>query len=389
MKTSMFFRSFPFATLLVLGILFGVTGCKEATPSAPPGNNQPPDDPKDKPEDPKETDGITYQLGIIPTELPSMKIPESNPQTAAKIELGRHLFYDKRMSTTRQVSCGTCHVPSTGFADNNTISPGISNRLGNLNAMTLVNLGHYENYGWNGRFKSLEDHAPGPIFNSVELGFGKDPNVVEYYGDPDSDTLILFRNLEEVPKYTIMFKEAFGDPAISIERIAQAIASFERTFVSITSPFDEFNKGSKTALDASAIRGYNLFTNENKTNCLSCHNGANFTDNQFHSNGISKTTKNLGRADRTGNSVDIGKFRTASLRNAAVSFPYMHDGSIATLKDVIERYRKGGDGRANQDPRIRPLDLTDAEVDDIIAFIKSLTDTKFLQNPALQNPWHN
>jgi cytochrome c peroxidase len=380
MKTSPFIRSLPIVSLIALGVLFG-TGCKEAAPSDPPTNNQPPDNPDN-------TNGdVTYKLGIVPTELPAMNVPETNPTTAAKIELGRHLFYDKRMSTTRQISCGTCHTPSKGFADNTAVSPGVQGRVGNLNAMTLVNLGHYEDYGWNGRFKSLEEHAPGPIFNSVELGFGRDPNLVEYYGDPDADTLILFRNLGEEPMYRTMFKDAFGDEDVTIARIALAIASFERTFVSITSPVDEFNKGNKNALDGYAIRGYKLFTDETKTNCLSCHNGANFTDNQFHNNGASKTTKNRGRADRTGNSDDIGKFRTASLRNAALTAPYMHDGSIATLEDVIRRYRSGGDGRLNQDPRIKPLNLSDQDVADLAAFIKTLTDKKFLDNAALQDPW--
>lgn len=384
MKTSMF----RIILLLLVVAGFGLTGCKEATPTTPTGTNQPPDDDNNT-KDPDTHEGITYQLGIIPTSLPSMQIPEINPPSAAKIELGRHLFYDKRMSTTRQVSCGSCHAPEKGFADNVAVSPGIQGRMGNLNAMTLVNLGHYEDYGWNGRFKTLEEHAPGPIFNTVELGFGKDPNFVEYYGDPDSDTIILFRNLGEEPKYPKMFEDAFGTDDITIERIAHAIAAFERTFVSITSPFDEFNKGKKEALDGYAIRGYKLFTDETKTNCLSCHNGANFTDNKFNNNGASKTTKNQGRADRTGNSADIGKFRTPSLRNAALTAPYMHDGSIATLEDVIRRYRNPDLNRANIDPRIRPLDLTDQDVADIAAFIKTLTDKQFLQNPALQDPWKN
>jgi cytochrome c peroxidase len=382
MKTSPFFRSLPIVSLLALVVMFGMMGCKEATPSDPPVVNQPPTDGDDQ-----STDEITYKLGIIPTSLPAMVIPEFNQPSVAKIELGRHLFYDKRMSTTREVSCGSCHAPSKGFADNVGISPGISGRRGNLNAMTLVNLGHYDNYGWNGRFKTLEEHAPGPIFNSVELGFGRDPNFQEYYGDPDSDTIILFRNLGEEPKYKIMFKDAFGDEEITIDRIAKAIAAFERTFISISSPFDDFNRGNKKAIDNYAIRGYKLFTDETRTNCLSCHNGANFTDNQFNNNGISETVTNKGRADRTGNSADIGKFRTPSLRNAALTAPYMHDGSVKTLEDVIRRYRHGGDGRRNQDPRIKPLDLSDQDVADIAAFIKSLTDNAFLSNPALQDPW--
>jgi cytochrome c peroxidase len=190
-----------------------------------------------------------------------------------------------------------------------------------------------------------------------------------------------------------MFKDAFGDENITIDRIAKAIASFERTFVSTSSAFDEFNNGKKDALSANALRGYKLFTDGNKTNCLGCHNGANFTDGQFHVNGIAKTTKDKGRAELTGNSEDIGKFRTASLRNAAVTWPYMHDGSIsgpnptAALEAVIRRYSEGGDGRLNQDPKIKKLNLSNQDIADLAAFIQSLTDTKFLHNPALQNPW--
>ena len=407
MKTSLL-RSLML--LLALGFVLGASSCKMTTPNDPTANNLPndpgdpsqdpgssvrDDDPSDDPGTPTGLDPRSARLGVIPKTFGSMVIPSSNPMTQAKIELGRHLFYDKRMSTTKQVSCGSCHEPSKGFADNVSVSPGISGRLGNLNAQSLVNLGHYEDYGWNGRFKSLEEHAPGPIFNTVELGFGRDPNLAQYYGDPDSDTIILFRNLGEEPKYPKLFKDAFGTETITIQRIAQAIASFERTFVSNTSPFDDFNNGNKAALSLNAIRGYKLFINSTKTNCLSCHNGANFTDNKFHNNGLSVSTKNKGRAELTGNSADIGKFRTASLRNAGVTWPYMHDGSIsgatptAALEEVIRRYRAGGDGRMNQDERIRPLDLTDQDVADIAAFIKSLTDTKFMSNPALQNPWVN
>jgi cytochrome c peroxidase len=379
MKSPLSFRTLPIAALIAIGMFFG-TGCKEATPGTV--DNSVTEEPSDN-----------LPTGIIPKSFPAMNIPSNNPMTAAKIELGRHLFYDPQMSTSKTVSCASCHIASSGFADNIGVSAGVKGRMGNLNAMTLVNLGHYDDYGWNGRFKSLEEHAPGPIFNFVELGFGRDPNLVEYYGDPDSDTLILFGNLDDRPEYKTLFKDAFGSEKITIDRIAKAIASFERTFESTTSPFDAFNNGKKDALSANALRGYKLFTDASKTNCLGCHNGPNFTDGQFHVNGISVTTKNKGRADRTGNSEDIGKFRTPSLRNAGVTWPYMHDGSIsganptAALEEVIRRYSEGGDGRLNQDPKIKKLNLGDQDIADLAAFIQSLTDTKFLHNPALQNPW--
>jgi cytochrome c peroxidase len=387
MNATYFIRTLPLVMLISLGTLLGVTGCKEAAPNDT-GNNQPQD-----PNDPNTNDDGTYQLGIIPTSFPAMNIPSTNPITQAKIELGRHLFYDARLSTDGRISCSSCHDAASGFADNVSVSPGVHGLTGNRNAMTLVNLGNYENYVWNGRFKSLEEHAPGPIFNKVEMGFGGDDRNGDGYGDPDGDTIILFKNLDGEKKYKTLFRDAFGDEGITIDRIAKAIASFERTFVSNSSPFDEFNNGNKNAISANAIRGYKLFTDTKKTNCLGCHNGPNFTDGQFHSNGVSKMTNDKGRAELTGNSADIGKFRTPSLRNASVTWPYMHDGTIsgpnptAALEEVIRRYRAGGDGRVNQDERIKPLDLTDQDVADIAAFIKSLTDTKFMQNPALHNPW--
>jgi cytochrome c peroxidase len=364
--------------VLVAVLMLGSTGCKEAASETPAQAEEPSDN---------------LPMGIIPKTFPSMNVPTNNPITAAKIELGRHLFYDKRLSTDGKISCGSCHDASSGFADNVGVSPGVHGLLGNRNAMTLVNLGHYDSYVWNGRFKTLEEHAPGPIFNKVEMGFGGDDRNGDGYGEPTSDTIILFKNVDGEPKYKTMFKDAFGDENITIDRIAKAIASFERTFVSTSSAFDEFNNGKKDALSANALRGYKLFTDGNKTNCLGCHNGANFTDGQFHVNGIAKTTKDKGRAELTGNSEDIGKFRTASLRNAAVTWPYMHDGSIsgpnptAALEAVIRRYSEGGDGRLNQDPKIKKLNLSNQDIADLAAFIQSLTDTKFLHNPALQNPW--
>jgi cytochrome c peroxidase len=361
-------------------VLFGGTGCKEAAPI---------DTGNDQPEEP------TYELNIIPKVFPAMNIPSFNPMTAEKIELGRHLFYDTRLSTDGKISCASCHDPARGFADNVEISRGVHGLFGNRNAMALINLGHYDNYVWNGRFKTLEEHAPGPIFNKVEMGFGNDDRNNDGYGDPDEDTIILFRNLDGEPKYGKMFKAAFDDSVITIERIARALASFERTFVSNTSPFDEFNNGAKDALSANAIRGYMLFTDTRKTNCIGCHNGPNFTDGLFHDNGIVTNTKDKGRAELTGNSLDIGRFRTPSLRNAGLTWPYMHDGSIsgssptAALEEVIRRYRAGGIARSSKDEKIRPLDLTDQDVADIAAFIQSLTDTKFLTNPALQDPWQD
>lgn len=407
MNATYFIRTLPLVMLMSLLTLMGVSGCKVATPNDPTGNNLPndpgdpsqdnagtprDDDPSDDPQNPTTLDPYAARLGVIPKTFPSMNVPSSNPTTQAKIELGRHLFYDNKLSTDGKVSCASCHEASKGFANNVSISPGVDGLLGNRNAMTLVNLGHYDNYVWNGRFKTLEEHAPGPIFNKVELGFGNDDRNGDGYGDPDGDTIILFGNIEKQTKYPPMFKAAFGDEKVTIARMAMALASFERTFVSNTSPFDDFNNGVKTAISLNAIRGYRLFINTRKTNCLGCHNGPNFTDGQFHNNGISISTKDKGRAELTGNSADIGKFRTASLRNAGVTWPYMHDGSIngptptAALEAVIRRYRDGGDGRVNQDPRIRPLDLTDQDIADIAAFIQSLTDTKFLTNPALQKP---
>lgn len=359
-----------------------MVGCKNQSEpiTSTTNNNGTPDDPNGTPD----------VISPIPKDLPAMVIPANNPMTPEKIELGRHLFWDTRLSVNNTVSCGSCHNPARGFSDpnENSVSPGVFQKRGKRNAMALTNVAFNQHYVWDGRFKTLEDHAPGPIFNPDEMGFSDGTNKDSSGGySPTGDTTILFRTLDGEPKYNIMFKKAFGDAKITTNRIALAIASFERTIVSHSSAFDRYNNGDKSALNVYAKRGFALFIDPNKANCVGCHNGANFSDGEFHSTGLETEYKDKGRFSITKDQNDIGKFRTPSLRNVALTAPYTHDGSYKDIESLIRNYAVGGKHNANQDPLVKARTLSDQDVADIAAFLHTLTDETFAANKAFTNPW--
>ncbi|WP_442483134.1 cytochrome-c peroxidase [Aeoliella sp. SH292] len=317
---------------------------------------------------------------------------DTNPLTRAKIELGRQLYFDGRLSSDTSISCATCHDPSHGYADDTPVSFGVGNQAGGRNSPTAMNRILSGEQFWDGRAATLEDQAVGPIANPVEMSNTHD-SCVESIGGIDG--------------YRVQFARIFPD-GLTIDNVAKAIASFERTIVSGTTPWDHYERLAsfkKTYADdleyldeleeedpefvadynklvaasqanpvsEAAIRGGALFFG--KANCSVCHNGANYTDEQYHNLGVGMDAAepDLGRYVVTDDDADRGAFKTPSLRNIAETAPYMHDGSQETLEEVVEWYDQGGHANEWLSESITPLDLTDEEKSDLVEFMKSLT----------------
>lgn len=303
-----------------------------------------------------------------PLGLPPLKFPSNNPPTAEAIALGRRLFYDTILSIDGTVACATCHDPVKGFTDNRGVSRGVRQQTGMRSAPTIVNSAYYDSLFWDGRASSLETQVEGPITNPVEMG---------------NTTETVVQRLNENARYREEFKSAWGADAITFEMVSKSLASFERTLVIGNSAFDRYYYGGdKTALSSSARRGFAVFTDPKRGNCAACHtigkNFALFTDQKFHNIGIGANTDgslaDSGRYAETKNDADMGSFKTPSLRNAAWTAPYMHDGSVPTLKDVIDHYIGGGNSNPHLDKRIRVLDfLSGQERGDLLEFLNSLT----------------
>lgn len=341
--------------------------------------------------------------------LPNVPIPADNPQTQAKIKLGERLFHDKRFSADGKVSCSTCHDPQKAFTDNRKTAKGFNSQTGTRNAPTVINAAYYTSQFWDGREPDLEGQSKQPPINPVEGGLKNHQPILE--------------TIRSDISYPGAFKKVFGVSAssISMDHVAKAIASFERTVVAGNSPFDQYQYGGdKQALSASQIRGLELF--RNKARCVSCHRieetQALFTDNRFHNIGIGfKKIRNreaqtaaellkskhrgknidvsvltqenlseLGRFAVTENPTEVGAFKTPTLRNIELTHPYMHDGSLKTLADVVDFYNNGG--RINEsDPvsgflsgGIKPLGLTTEEKKDLVSFLKALTSQQYSKN---------
>lgn len=300
----------------------------------------------------------------------SVPIPQDNPQTPAKVALGRKLFYDPRLSKDNTIACASCHRPEFAFSDGGKpVSTGIFGRQGIRNAPTLTNVGFRRHLFWEGRSPRLELQAVGPLTAHDEMGL-----------EPEE----LAQRLQAIPEYAQAFREVFGEPP-SLRAVTYAIAAFERTLLSYDSPFDRYQAGDDQALSPAALRGMELFFSE-KGDCFHCHVGPDFTDDEPRNTALYTVYKDIGLARATGKDEDVGKFKTPTLRNVALTAPYMHDGSIRTLREVVQHYNRGGEPNLNADALIRPLGLTDQEVDDLVAFLEALTDTSFITNPALLPP---
>lgn len=295
----------------------------------------------------------------VPLGLKAPDVPADNPVTDAKRDLGKALYFDKRLSADGTVSCATCHAPDKGWTDASPVSSGIHGQKGGRSAPTVLNSAYMAVQFWDGRAKSLEDQAKGPIQNPIEMGFTHDACVAK---------------LKSIKGYGPLFKKAFGDEAIDIDRVAKAIATFERTVLTGNSPADKWEAGDKKAMTASATRGRELF--HGKANCAICHDGFNFSDSDFHNLGVGMQKEiakpDVGRRDQTKEVADTGKFKTPTLRNLKYTAPYMHDGSQKTLADVVDFYDRGGEKNAQLDPRVKPLKLTKEERSDLLAFLDAL-----------------
>src|SRR6266850_5713213 len=305
-----------------------------------------------------------------PLGLPPVPIPPDNPPTEETIALGRRLYYDAGLSVDGTVACATCHAPNLGFRDGKARSSGVGGQHGTRRAPTVVNAAYNTLQFWDGRSPSLEKQAEGPMANPVEMGQTLD-GVVKF--------------VQSDATYRKLFLKAWGTEQVTIDLVTKSIASFERTVVIGNSAFDRFYYGGdKKALSPAAQRGLKLFLDRRKGNCSVCHvigkQYALFTDNKFHNIGVgadkSGNFSDAGRYAQTKNASDLGAFKTPTLRNFTETAPYMHDGSQATLKDVVDHYVGGGTSNPHLDKEIHALDfLTFNERADLKAFLESLTGT--------------
>ncbi|MEZ5398162.1 MAG: cytochrome c peroxidase [Bryobacteraceae bacterium] len=303
-----------------------------------------------------------------PLGLPPVPLPADNPPTADTIALGRKLYYDGKLSVDGTVSCAFCHNPKFGFSDGQKTSLGVKAQRGGRNAPTVWNSAYSTTQFWDGRAPSLEEQAGGPMQNPIEMAHTPDGVIAAVNANPE---------------YKPLFEKAYGPGPATFQKVRYAIASFERTVLTGNSPFDKYMwGGDKKAMSASAIRGLDVFRDPKKGNCAVCHtiekDHALFTDNKFHNLGEGVDSKgelkDLGRYEVTKIEADKGAFKTPTLRNIAESGPYMHDGSLKTLKDVVDFYVGGGNSNPWRDKEIKSLDhLSKQERADLVAFMESLT----------------
>jgi cytochrome c peroxidase len=386
-------------SVIVIGIVTLIVGCeRSAEKVSPKGPTNPEADPLTQPKS-------LQQVGV-PVQLTQEAIPADNPQTSEKISLGLKLFFERRLSADGTVSCSTCHNPNLAFTDRKPASIGIKGRVGQRNAPTILNALYNKTQFWDGRVKTLEEQAALPIVNAVEMGH------------PNLDAAVA--QIASVEEYQQAFQRVFGRPPNGPD-LLRAIASYERTQLSFDSPFDRFIAGDNNAIDASAKRGWELFNTQAR--CNKCHALTDtqrdvtvFTDNDFHNIGVGIIRHNvvalarqaeqliksgdtaaidraaiqtdmsaLGRFLITKKDKDIASFKTPDIRNALVTGPYFHDGSQETLWDVIDHYNKG-DGLHNPylDEDIQPLALTETEIDDLVAFLASLTSATYKEQGAAE-----
>ncbi|MGF1468607.1 MAG: MbnH family di-heme enzyme [Sandaracinaceae bacterium] len=344
----------------------------------------------------------------LPSNFPTPQVPEDNPMSVAKVELGRRLFYDPRLSLNETQSCGSCHLQELAFTDGRPQGIGSTGEVHPRSSMSLANVAYVPRLTWaNPLIDTLEEQALGPLF-------GEDPVELGMAGQEEE----LFRRLREDPDYPMWFEEAFPrDPdPIGLQNLLRALAAFQRTLISADSPFDRFARGDATAMSESAQRGADLFFSE-RLECFHCHGGFNFSDAlrhdgtiqdqvAFHNNGLYNVDgrggyppPNTGVFAISTDLRDMGRFRAPTLRNIEVTAPYFHDGSAATLDDVIDHYAAGGRtieegpnaGVGAESPLksifVNGFELTPEEREDLLAFLRSLTDETFLTDPRFRDPF--
>ncbi|MBK0404904.1 cytochrome-c peroxidase [Adhaeribacter sp. BT258] len=326
-------------------------------------------------------------------------IPADNPTTVEGVQLGRMLFYEKKLSGDNSMSCGTCHQQKHAFTDgSNAVSLGIDGKPGTRNSMSLVNMAWSTSYTWDGGAKTLEQQARIPIESQVEMHQNMQQAA---------------RKLQNSAHYPPLFRRAFGNEKITEENILKALAQFERTLISADSRYDAFKKeydktkdNSKAIFSDDEYKGFVLFNNHPDPNsmrgadCMHCHGGDLFTTQVITNNGLDLTFKDPGKGGITGNRFDEGKFKATTLRNIALTAPYMHDGRFKTLEEVLDHYNEHVvrnspnldpeiSGASNNHDPVKGLGLTAREKQQIIAFLKTLTDEKFVTNPEFSDPFPN
>jgi cytochrome c peroxidase len=338
---------------------------------------------------------------VLPAGVIKSFTPADNPITDAKAKLGEMIFDEKRVSVDNSVACNSCHWPRKGFTAPTGASRGVRHQVGKRNAPSILNAMFYKSLFWDGRTATLEEQAKLPILNPIEMG-QKDPKDV-------------VAKLAAIPEFVEAFQRVFGHP-VNWEEMGKALAAFERTQLSTEAPFDRFLHGDEKALNASQRRGWALFTGRGR--CGSCHTYDPalplFGDNRFHNTGaaarkqdfnqlvahagsaatssridvdklaLETDASELGRFLVTQRSEDIGAFKTPFLRDVLLTAPYMHDGSLETLWDVIEFFNKGGERNPFLDPEMKPLWLTESEVDDLASFLGALTSDRFAELRAAE-----
>ena len=314
--------------------------------------------------------------------LPPAPVPEDNPLTPEKVELGRLLFFDARLSADGSLACVSCHLPDQGWATHTPLSPAYPTNMERRLSPTLVNVAYNKVLLWDGRAEVLEKQALGPIQNPLHMNQNLD---------------LLVEKLRAVPDYVQRFQTVFGT-SVNAEALGKALAAFERTLVTRNAPFDRYLAGDQQAMSQSALRGMELF--KGKAGCILCHNGPNFSDSQFHNLGVpeapllshplvqaairfdakrmkvpeyDQVKEDLGRYLVTKEEQDKGAFKTPTLRNVAQRDPYMHNGIFQSLEDVLDFYARGGGAVSGKSPLLQPLEFTVQDKRDLVAFLQSLT----------------
>ena len=307
---------------------------------------------------------------VTPVGFPNMIIPDNNPMTVEGIALGKKLFHDPILSADNTLACVDCHQQSSSFSDPNQFSTGIDGIQGSRNASTLTNIGWSNSFNWDGSSLTLEEQAFEPVINPIEM-----------HDTWENVEMKLNAN----DQYPDLFKKAFNIHYIDSIHVVMAIAQFERTLISVNSRYDKYLR-QEEQLTPSELNGSDIFNTE-KGDCFHCHGTEMFMDNLFHNNGLDmEPFIDPGLAQSTGDPSDNGKFKTPTLRNIEFSAPYMHDGRFSTLEEVIEHYNSGGNYSSTVDPLMKKLgvglQLTNQEKQDLLAFLKTLSDSEFIANPA-------
>ena len=312
-----------------------------------------------------DADGWTPSRPVLPSGWPEALWPADNPYSHAKAILGRRLFFEARLSADQSISCGSCHKVGSAFADaQRRFSTGVMGQQTGRNSPTVANALFATSFMHDGRLPTLEAQALAPLLSPVEMGMTK--AVIESVLAADTF-------------YVALFERAYGAGPVTLDGVAKALATYQRLLTSSDSPYDRWVAGDSAALAPAARRGADVFFGA-KGGCVQCHAPPLFTDGGFHNTGLYADTRDSGRAHVTKNPADLARFKTPTLRNAAVTWPYMHDGSIETLAEVVAHYNNGGRAHPNADARMRPLGLTMQESADLVAFLEALSDSAYLAN---------